>query len=139
MSCFLSSFWNVSCFGFSRVILIYFNTRRWGCIFLLVGQLDLHSEVLHTLHYVVNQSDNTAQILRNVSDYLSIAKAVDVPQFNLPQSTMKEIDDLSSRLSSGAETLTDKTNENSVKVLELFSTVYKLSFLVLVHFISSLA
>ncbi|XP_057529970.1 uncharacterized protein LOC130808522 [Amaranthus tricolor] len=95
---------------------------KWGCIFLLVGQLDLHSEVLHTLHYVVNQSDNTAQILRNVSDYLSIAKAVDVPQFNLPQSTMKEIDDLSSRLSSGAETLTDKTNENSVKVLKLFST-----------------
>ncbi|CAO2830158.1 unnamed protein product [Amaranthus hypochondriacus] len=62
-------------------------------------------------------------MLRNVSDYLSIAKAVDVPQFDLPQSTMKEIDNLSSRLSSGAEILTDKTNENSVKVQKIVNTV----------------
>ena len=104
-----------------------------GSILLSVGQLDLHNEVLHTLKYVVNQSDNTAQMLRNVSDFLSIAKSVDVPQFNLPQSTMQEIDDLRSRLSSGAEILTDKTNENSVKLRRVFTTMYEVIFLLIVH------
>ncbi|CAO2828551.1 unnamed protein product [Amaranthus hypochondriacus] len=106
------------------VLLLLFSCASMvGCILLSVGQLDLHNEVLHTLKYVVNQSDNTAQMLRNVSDFLSIAKSVDVPQFNLPQSAMQEIDDLRSRLSSGAETLTDKTNENSIKVRRVFTTI----------------
>lgn len=94
-----------------------------GCILLSVGQLQLHSEVLHTLKYVVNQSDYTAQMLRNVSDYLSLAKSVNVPQFKLPQSAMQEMDELHMRLSSGADTLTEKTNQNSVKVRRVFNTV----------------
>lgn len=65
-------------------------------------------------------------MLRNASDYLSLVKSVDVPQFNLPQSTMQEIDDLNLRLSSGADTLNEKTNKNSVKVRRVFNTVYEL-------------
>ncbi|KAJ8447645.1 hypothetical protein Cgig2_031699 [Carnegiea gigantea] len=96
---------------------------RVGCILLSVGQDKFHTEVLHTLNYVVNQSDYTAQMLRNVTDYLSLAKSVDVPQFTLPQSAMQDINELSARLSSGAETLTQKTNENSVKVRKVFNTI----------------
>lgn len=109
-----------------------------GCILLSVGQLQLHSEVLHTLKYVVNQSDYTAQMLRNVSDYLSLAKSVNVPQFKLPQSAMQEMDELHMRLSSGADTLTEKTNQNSVKVRRVFNTVYELIFLSFVHFEKSI-
>ncbi|KNA10516.1 hypothetical protein SOVF_143710, partial [Spinacia oleracea] len=106
------------------VLLVLFSCASMvGCILLSVGQLELHSEGLRTLKYVVNQSDYTAQMLRNASDYLSLVKSVDVPQFNLPQSTMQEIDDLNLRLSSGADTLNEKTNKNSVKVRRVFNTV----------------
>uniref|UniRef100_A0A803LJJ0 Uncharacterized protein n=1 Tax=Chenopodium quinoa TaxID=63459 RepID=A0A803LJJ0_CHEQI len=99
-------------------------TLIWvGCILLSVGQLEFHSEGLQTLKYVVNQSDYTAQMLRNVSEYLTLVKSVDVPQFNLQQSTMQEIDELNMRLSSGADTLTEKTNKNSVKVRRVFNTL----------------
>lgn len=106
------------------VLLILFTCASTvGCILLSVGQDKFHTEVLHTLNYVVNQSDYTAQMLRNVTDYLSLAKSVDVPQFTLPQSAMQDINELSARLSSGAETLTQKTNENSVKVRKVFNTI----------------
>lgn len=94
-----------------------------GCILLFVGQHDLHHEVLHTLNYVVNQSDFTAQMLRNVTDYLSLAESVNVPQFQLPPSALEEIDVLRKRLSSGVDTLTEKTTENSSKVRKVFNPV----------------
>lgn len=106
------------------ILLILFTCASTvGCILLSVGQDKFHTEVLHTLNYVVNQSDYTAQMLRNVTDYLSLAKSVDVPQFTLPQSTMQDINELSARLNSGAETLTQKTNENSVEVRKVFNTI----------------
>ncbi|XP_074309413.1 uncharacterized protein LOC141643919 [Silene latifolia] len=94
-----------------------------GCILLSIGQHELHSEVLHTLNYVVNQSDFTAQMLRNVTQYLSLAESVDVPQFKLPPTAMEDIDNLRVRLSSGADTLTEKTTENSSKVRKVFNPV----------------
>lgn len=106
------------------VLLVLFSCASMvGCILLSVGQLEFHSEGLRTLKYVINQSDYTAQMLRNVSDYLSLVKTVDVPQFNLPQSAMQEIDELNLRLSSGADTLTEKTIKNSLKVKRVFNTV----------------
>lgn len=97
-----------------------------GCILLSVGQLKLHGEALHTLKYVVNQSDYTAEMLRNVSDYLSHAKSIHVPQFELAQNTMQEIDELSTRLSSSADTIHEKTDKNSRKIRKVFNTVYEL-------------
>ncbi|KAL2904725.1 Unconventional myosin-XVIIIa [Bienertia sinuspersici] len=106
------------------VLLVLFSFASIvGCILLSAGQLELHSEVFITLKYVVNQSDYTAEMLRNVSDYLSLAKSVVVPEFELPQSTLQEIDELSTRLSSTADTLNEKTDENSVKLRKVFNTV----------------
>ncbi|KAK9750372.1 hypothetical protein RND81_02G191700 [Saponaria officinalis] len=105
-------------------LLIFFSCAAVvGCILLFVGQHELHHEVLHTLNYVVNQSDFTAQMLRNVTDYLSLAESVNVPQFQLPPSAMEDIDELRRRLSSGVDTLTEKTTANSSKVRKVFNPV----------------
>ncbi|KAL9242092.1 hypothetical protein vseg_016127 [Gypsophila vaccaria] len=105
-------------------LLIFFSCAAVvGCILLFDGQHELHHEVLHTLNYVVNQSDFTAEMLRNVTDYLSLAESVNVPQFQLPPSALEDIDELRKRLSSGVDTLTAKTSENSSKVRKVFNPV----------------
>ncbi|CAN6446057.1 unnamed protein product [Victoria cruziana] len=87
-----------------------------GCILLSVGQNGFHNGVSHTLHFVVNQSDFTVQNLRNVSEYLSLAKTINVEQVNLPSDDQREIDKLNNELSSSADMLDEKTAENSIKV-----------------------
>lgn len=39
-----------------------FFCHRIGCIILSVGQDEFHDEMLHTMNFVVNQSDFTVQI-----------------------------------------------------------------------------
>lgn len=99
-------------------------STRTGCILLSVGQDEFHDEVFHTLHFVVNQSDFTIQILRNVTDYLSLAKAIYVDQFSLPSNVQNKIDNLNTDLNDAAETLSDKTTENSIKIKRVFNHVY---------------
>ncbi|KAJ7943045.1 putative Transmembrane protein [Quillaja saponaria] len=94
-----------------------------GCIVLSVGQDEFHGEVLHTLKYVVNQSDYTVQTLRNVTEYLSVAKTVNVAQVFLPSDVMNDIDKLNVDLNTAANTLTEKTTENSIKVKRVFNAV----------------
>lgn len=79
---------------------------------------------MRTLNYVVNQSDYTVQTLRNVTEYLSLAKAISVAQIFLPSDVMDGIDKLNLDLNTAANTLTEKTSENSVKVKRVFSAVY---------------
>lgn len=94
-----------------------------GCIILSVGQDRFHSEVMQTLNYVVNQSDYTVQTLKNVTEYLSLAKGINLSQFNLPLDIEADIDELSTELNSAAQTLTQKTSENSIKIKNVFSAV----------------
>ncbi|PRQ40879.1 hypothetical protein RchiOBHm_Chr4g0440851 [Rosa chinensis] len=106
------------------IILIVFTCAATvGCILLSVGQAEFHEEVLHTLNFVVNQSDYTVQTLRNVTEYLSLAKDINVAQVFLPTDVMDSIDKLNVDLNTAADTLTEKTSENSDKVKKVFSIV----------------
>lgn len=97
---------------------------RTGCILLSVGQAKFHDEVLHTLKYVVNQSDYTVQTLKNVTEYLSLAKTIEVAQIILPSDVMDHIDKLNVDLNSAADVLSEKTTDNSVKIRKVFNAVY---------------
>ena len=99
---------------------------RIGCILLSVGQDEFRGEALHTLNYVVNQSDFTVQTLRNVTGYLSLAKTVNVAQLFLPSDIKDDIDKLNVDLNTAAETLWEKTDENSIKIRRVFDAVYDL-------------
>lgn len=79
---------------------------------------------MHTLKYVVNQSDYTVQTLRNVTEYLSLAKTINVAQVFLPSDAMDDIDKLNQDLSTAANTLAEKTSANSAKIKKVFNSVY---------------
>lgn len=79
---------------------------------------------MRTLNYVVNQSDYTVDILRNVTGYLSLAKTISVAQVFLPSDVMDDIDKLNVDLNAAADTLKEKTSENSVKIKKVFNAVY---------------
>lgn len=105
------------------LLLVFTCGASIGCILLSIGQDEFHGEVLHTLNYVVNQSDYTVQILRNVTQYLSLAKDINVAQVFLPSDIMDDIDKLNVDLNTAADTLMDKTKENSIKVKKVFNLV----------------
>ncbi|KAM0986760.1 hypothetical protein COP2_011266 [Malus domestica] len=105
------------------MLLVFTCASATGCILLSVGQDEFHDEVMHTLNYVVNQSDYTVQTLRNVTGYLTLAKAINVAQVFLPSDVMDDIDKLNVDLNTAANTLTEKTSENSVKVKRVFNIV----------------
>ncbi|KAK9115407.1 hypothetical protein Syun_022204 [Stephania yunnanensis] len=105
------------------LLLIFTCAAVAGCILLSVGQDNFHGEVLHTMKYLVNQSDYTVQILRNVTGYLSLAKSINVDQVFLPQNVKDEIDKLNVDLDTAANTLTEKTSENSQKIRKVFNAV----------------
>lgn len=106
------------------ILLIVFTcAAAIGCILISVGQDQFHSEAVDTLNYVVNQSDYTVQTLRNVTGYLSLAKTVSVAQVFLPPDVMDDIDKLNVDLNLAADTLGQKTNENSRKIRKVFNAV----------------
>ncbi|VVA35479.1 PREDICTED: transmembrane [Prunus dulcis] len=105
------------------LLLVFTCAAAIGCVLLSVGQDEFHDEAMRTLNYVVNQSDYTVQTLRNVTEYLSLAKAISVAQIFLPSDVMDGIDKLNLDLNTAANTLTEKTSENSVKVKRVFSAV----------------
>ncbi|XP_052730805.1 uncharacterized protein LOC108322028 isoform X3 [Vigna angularis] len=106
------------------ILLISFTfAAATGCILLSVGQDKFHGQALDTLHYFVNQSDYTVQTLRNVTEYLSLAKTINVTRIVLPSDVMEGIDKLNVDLNTAADTLSEKTNENSVKIRRVFNDV----------------
>ncbi|KAL1317932.1 hypothetical protein HN51_070160 [Arachis hypogaea] len=105
------------------LILLFTCAAAVGCILLSVGQDKFHDEALDTLHYVVNQSDYTVQTLRNVTEYLKLAKSIKVAQIFLPSDIMADIDNLNLDLNAAANTLSEKTHDNSVKIRKVFNDV----------------
>lgn len=105
-------------------ISLYHLSLRIGCILLSIGQDEFHREALHTLHYVVNQSDYTVQTLINVTQYLTLAKTIKVAQVFLPTNVNDDIDKLNVDLNKAANELKEKTSENSAKIKKVFNAVY---------------
>ncbi|XP_047965987.1 uncharacterized protein LOC125210479 [Salvia hispanica] len=105
------------------LLILFTSAAAIGCILLSVGQVDFHGEAMDTLNYVVNQSEFTVDTLRNVTEYLSLAKTVNVAQIFLPSDIGNDIDQLNVQLNSAADTLELKTNENSSKIRIVFSKV----------------
>ncbi|GLT34367.1 hypothetical protein SLA2020_088860 [Shorea laevis] len=106
------------------IMLILFTcAAAIGCILLSVGQGKFHGSVLHTLEYVVNQSDYTVQTLKNVTGYLSLAKTINVAQVFIPSDVMNNIDKLNIDLNTAADTLMEKTNENALEIKKVFNVV----------------
>ncbi|KFK41536.1 hypothetical protein AALP_AA2G142000 [Arabis alpina] len=108
----------------SLILLIVFTcAAAVGCILLSVGQGKFHTEALHTLKYVVNQSDYTVEVLQNVTQYLSLAKTINVTRFSLPPGVLGEIDKLNVNLNTAAVTLEEKTTDNAAKIKRVFYAV----------------
>lgn len=103
---------------------------RIGCILLSIGQDEFHREAMNTLHYVVNQSDYTVQTLTNVTEYLTLAKTINVAQLFLPPNVNDDIDKLNVDLDKAANELKEKTSENSAKIEKVFNAVYEFMTLV---------
>jgi hypothetical protein len=106
------------------ILLIVFTcVAAVGCILLSVGQDKFHTEAMHTLKYVVNQSDYTVEILQNVTQYLSLAKTINVTQIVIPSDVMGEIDKLNVNLNTAAVTLGETTTDNAAKIKRVFYAV----------------
>lgn len=76
------------------------------------------------MKYVVNQSDYTVHTLKNVTEYLSLAKTISVAQVFLPSDVMNDIDELNVDLNTAADTVADKTSVNSRKIRKVFTAMY---------------
>ncbi|CAO2204876.1 unnamed protein product [Urochloa humidicola] len=87
-----------------------------GCIVLLYGQSKFHEEATQTVDFVVNQSDFTIQSLRNVTEYLSFAKTITVAALYLPSDVQDQIDNLKGDLNKAADTISQKTAENYIRI-----------------------
>ncbi|WOL13240.1 hypothetical protein Cni_G22009 [Canna indica] len=88
---------------------------------LQVGQDEFHGEVLDTLGFVVNQSDFTVEVLRNVTDFLSLAKTISVDQIYLPLDVENKVDKLNVDLNDAANTLSGETAKSSGEVKRVFA------------------
>lgn len=104
-----------------EIVLVVFC--RVGCILLSVGQDKFHTEAMRTLKYVVNQSDYTVEILQNVTQYLSLAKTINVTAISIPPNVMDEIDKLNVNLNTAAVTLGEKTPDTAAKIKRVFYAV----------------
>ncbi|XP_047321432.1 uncharacterized protein LOC124925469 [Impatiens glandulifera] len=108
----------------SLLLLIIFTcSAAIGSLLLSIGQNKFHGEAMHTLDYVVNQSSYTVETLRNVTEYLSLAKTINIAQVFLPSDVKDNIDKLNVDLKTAADTLGQKTSENSTKIQRVFSLV----------------
>lgn len=88
-----------------------------------VGQNKFHTEALHTLKFVVNQSDYTVGTLRNVTQYLSLAKTINVTSLSVPPNVLGEIENLNVNLNAAAATIQEKTTDNAAKIKRVFYAV----------------
>ncbi|TYH96386.1 hypothetical protein ES332_A12G173700v1 [Gossypium tomentosum] len=105
------------------LLILFTSAAAIGCILLSVRQDEFHGKVLHTLKYVVNQSDYTLQILNNLFP---------------PSNVMTDIDKLNIDLNAIADTLIEKTDENAVKIRRVFNVRLALISVVAVMLILAL-
>ncbi|KAJ8747761.1 hypothetical protein K2173_013069 [Erythroxylum novogranatense] len=86
------------------MLMVFTCSAAIGCILLSVGQDEFHHESLHTLEYVVHQSDYTVQTLKMLQ-YLALTKTINVAQVFLPSDVMDHIDKLNGDLNDAADVL----------------------------------
>lgn len=94
-----------------------------GCVVLYTGQQRFHSSTTSTLEYVVHQADIAVVQLRNASDYLASAKQLGVDQVYLPANVQTDIDQIGGKINSSANTLAEKTVENSKDIRDLLDSM----------------
>eukprot|EP01018_Ginkgo_biloba_P027209 Gb_37738 [translate_table: standard] len=108
----------------SLVLLIVFTCAAIvGCILLSLGQDKFHREISHTLGFVVNQSDFTVENLRNVTEYLALAKTISVAENVIPADDKQQIDKLNRDLNAAANELESKTDDNADKIQKVLDAV----------------
>ncbi|KAG6769271.1 hypothetical protein POTOM_024891 [Populus tomentosa] len=113
-----------ACYALSLISLIFFTIAAIaGCGVLYAGQGKFHSITTHTLEYVVNQADVTAENLRNVSDYLAAAKNAGVLSVFLPTSVRNSIDSIQTKINSSGTTLSSTTQKNSEGIQDVLDTM----------------
>ncbi|KAL6208358.1 hypothetical protein ACLB2K_019309 [Fragaria x ananassa] len=111
-------------YALSLIFLVLFSiTTMIGCVVLYTGQKKFHDSTTSTLEYVVNQADVTVGQLRNASDYLAAAKQLGVDQVFLPANVQTDIDQIGGKLNFSANTLAQRTMENSDDIRELIESV----------------
>ncbi|KAK3160193.1 hypothetical protein QOZ80_1BG0056440 [Eleusine coracana subsp. coracana] len=94
-----------------------------GCTVLLYGQSEFRVEATHTVDFIVNQSDFTIQTLRNVTEYLSLAKTITVAALYIPSDVQGQIDNLKGDLDKAADTISLKTAENYKMIRKILHNV----------------
>ncbi|KAI3467988.1 hypothetical protein Pfo_024651 [Paulownia fortunei] len=118
-------------YGYSRIVyalsLIFLTlftiAAIVGCVVLYTGQGKFHNSTISTLEYVVHQADTTSENLRNVSQYLSAAKQINVDQVFLSSNVQTDIDQIRNKINSAASTLSNKTEDNSKHIKNLIESV----------------
>ncbi|XP_011084611.1 uncharacterized protein LOC105166530 [Sesamum indicum] len=111
-------------YALSLLFLIFFMVAAIiGCVVLYTGQEKFHSSTINTLEYVVHQADTTSENLRNVSEYLSAAKQINISQVSLPPNVQTDIDQIQTTIDSSATTLATKTRDNSEDIKHLIESV----------------
>ncbi|CAK9134518.1 unnamed protein product [Ilex paraguariensis] len=111
-------------YALSLILLILFTIAAIiGCVVLYTGQGKFHSSTVNTLEYVVHQANITAENLRNVSEYLAAAKQTGVDQVFLPSNVQTDIDEIQTKLTSSATTLSTRTADNKENIQHLIDSV----------------
>ncbi|KAH8506439.1 hypothetical protein H0E87_013309 [Populus deltoides] len=113
-----------ACYALSLISLIFFTIAAIaGCGVLYAGQGKFHNITTHTLEYVVNQADVTAENLRNVSDYLAAARNAGVLSVFLPTGIRNDIDSIQTKINSSGSTLSSTTQKNSEGIRDVLDTM----------------
>ncbi|KAL6544365.1 hypothetical protein OROGR_010862 [Orobanche gracilis] len=119
-------------YGYSRIAhslsLIFLTLFAFvaiiGCVVLYVGQGKYHTSTTNTMEYVVDQADGISENLRNVSEYLSAAKQINmIGQVSLPSNVQTDIDLIQTNVDSSARSIADKTDHNSKEIKNLIESV----------------
>lgn len=72
---------------------------------------------------MVYQADYTVENLNNVSQNLDDAKNIGVGQMRLPEDLQNRINDIQTKMSSAANTLDQRTQENSRRIRRVLDFV----------------
>ncbi|KAF0918338.1 hypothetical protein E2562_023513 [Oryza meyeriana var. granulata] len=105
------------------LLVVVILTLTAGSVILLYGESKFGEEATSTVDFVVNQSDFTIQTLRNVTDYLSLAKTISVAALYLPSDVQGQIDNLKVDLNKAADTISQMTAENYRRIRKVIHNV----------------
>ncbi|KAF3328962.1 hypothetical protein FCM35_KLT06040 [Carex littledalei] len=112
------------------LLILFTCAASIGCILLTVGQNEFNAEAISTLNFVANQSDFTVQILKNVTDFLSFARTINVGPVYLPSDVQQQIDKVKGDLTDASGTISQKTQENYRKIRLVIGDVRHILILV---------